>query len=149
VPAAVRDQLGRNRITESGPAGGLGIDVQGETESITRARNRLRETRQPLQRVGIRVGARTRDVRLIDNRCKGSPSPWGTCGSRDDGGVRPASYRPGARRRGLARPLPPARQSRRAGFRPSASHRRTRQGKQSLPPHRHFATPTTSRASTR
>jgi hypothetical protein len=70
-----RNRLERNRISDSGPADGVGIDVQGETESITLARNRLRETRQPLKRVGIRVGARTRDVRLIDNQVEGFAVP--------------------------------------------------------------------------
>ena len=49
----------------------LGIDVQGETASITLAENQLRETRKPLSRVGIRIGARTRDVRLIANTMSG------------------------------------------------------------------------------
>jgi hypothetical protein len=77
VPAAVRNRPGRNRITESGPADSVGIDAQGETESITLARNRLRETRQPLKRVGIRVGVRTRHVRLIDNQVERFAVPVG------------------------------------------------------------------------
>ncbi len=48
--------------------------MQGETESITLAENRLRETRKPPSRVGIRIGARTRDVRLIDNTREGFPA---------------------------------------------------------------------------
>ena len=52
------------------------VDGSGRwTESITLARNRLRETRQPLKRVGIRVGARTRHVRLIDNQVEGFAVP--------------------------------------------------------------------------
>jgi hypothetical protein len=66
-----RNRLERNRIVDSGPDNGIGIDVQGETESITLAENRLRETRKPMSRVGIRVGARTRDVRLIGNTMEG------------------------------------------------------------------------------
>src|SRR5262249_25651863 len=66
-----RNRLERNRIVDSGPDDGVGIDVQGETESITLARNQLRETRAPRSRVGIRIGARTRDVRLIDNTMEG------------------------------------------------------------------------------
>jgi hypothetical protein len=66
-----RNRVERNRIVDSGPDNGIGIDVQGETESITLAANQLRETRKPLSRVGIRVGARTRDVRLIDNTMEG------------------------------------------------------------------------------
>jgi hypothetical protein len=69
--AAHRNRLENNRIVDSGPDDGVGIDVQGETESITLARNRLRETRKPLGRVGIRLGAGTRDVRLLDNTMEG------------------------------------------------------------------------------
>ena len=50
---------------------GIGIDVQGETESVTLAHNQLRETRKPLRRVGIRIGARTCDVRLTGNTMEG------------------------------------------------------------------------------
>ena len=66
-----RNRVEKNRIVDSGGDEGIGIDVQGETESITLAENRLRETRKPQRRVGIRIGARTRDVRLIDNRMEG------------------------------------------------------------------------------
>jgi hypothetical protein len=66
-----RNRLEKNRIVDSGPGDGVGIDVQGETESVTLTENRLRETRKPLSRVGIRIGARTRDVRLIDNTMDG------------------------------------------------------------------------------
>ena len=66
-----RNRVEKNRIVDSGPDDGIGIDVQGETESITLVENRLRETRKPMKRVGIRLGARTRDVRLIDNTMEG------------------------------------------------------------------------------
>ena len=66
-----RNRLEKNRIVDSGPDDGVGIDVQGETESITLAGNQLKETREPLKRVAIRVGAQTRDVRLIDNTMEG------------------------------------------------------------------------------
>jgi hypothetical protein len=66
-----RNRVEKNRIVDSGPDDGVGIDVQGETESITLAHNQLRESREPLRRVGIRLGARTRDVRLIDNTMAG------------------------------------------------------------------------------
>jgi hypothetical protein len=66
-----RNRVEKNRIVDSGPDDGIGIDVRGETESITLADNQLRETRKPLSRAGIRVGAQTRDVRLIDNKMEG------------------------------------------------------------------------------
>jgi nitrous oxidase accessory protein NosD len=66
-----RNRLEKNRIVDSGPDDGIGIDVQGETESITLAGNQLRETRKPLNRVGIRIGPRIRELRLIDNTMEG------------------------------------------------------------------------------
>lgn len=66
-----RNRIERNRVVDSGPDDGIAIDVQGETESITLARNQLRETRQPKKRVAIRLGDRTRDIRLIENTMAG------------------------------------------------------------------------------
>jgi hypothetical protein len=66
-----RNRVEKNRIAESGPDDGIGIDVQGETEAITLAQNQLRESREPLRRVGIRLGAGTRDVRRIGNTMAG------------------------------------------------------------------------------
>ena len=63
--------LENNRIVDSGGEDGVGIDVQGVTESNTIARNRLRETRKPASRIGIRLGEDTRDNRLIDNKITG------------------------------------------------------------------------------
>ena len=47
------------------------MDVQGETEAIVLAKNELRETRQPMARVGVRIGAQARDVKLVENHIKG------------------------------------------------------------------------------
>jgi hypothetical protein len=66
-----RNRLENNRIVDSGPDNGIGVDVQGETEAITLAGNELRETRQPLARIGVRIGAQTRDVHLSANRIEG------------------------------------------------------------------------------
>jgi hypothetical protein len=70
-----RNRLEKNHIVDSGGDNGIGIDVQGDTESITLERNQLRETRKPMSRVGIRLGAQTRDVRLIDNQTEGFAVP--------------------------------------------------------------------------
>jgi hypothetical protein len=69
--AAHRNRIESNRIFDSGLADGVGIDVQGQTEGVTLARNEVRETRQPLSRVGIRIGSKTSEVRLIENRIEG------------------------------------------------------------------------------
>ena len=69
--AAHRNRFEHNRIVDSGPADGIGIDVRGQTECVTLARNEIRETRQPMSRIGIRIGAKAKDIVLSDNRIKG------------------------------------------------------------------------------
>jgi hypothetical protein len=66
-----RNRLERNRIVDSGAEKGIGVDVQGQTESIAIARNEIRETRQPSSRIGVRIGGETHDVQLTDNRIEG------------------------------------------------------------------------------
>ena len=61
----------RNRIIDSGGEKGVAIDINGETESVTVIQNELRETRAPLSRIGIVVGAETRDIRCQDNYIEG------------------------------------------------------------------------------
>jgi hypothetical protein len=69
--AAHRNRVEGNRIAESGPDDGVGIDVQGATEAVTIARNELRETRSPAKRVGIRLGPKTGALDVRDNRIEG------------------------------------------------------------------------------
>jgi len=66
-----RNRIERNRIIDSGPEKGVAIDISGETESITLIKNELRETRKPASRIGIRIGAKTRDIRCVDNQIEG------------------------------------------------------------------------------
>ncbi|MFT5470556.1 MAG: hypothetical protein ACI8UO_005685 [Verrucomicrobiales bacterium] len=66
-----RNIVENNRITDSGEANGIGVDVQGEVESITLKENEIRETREPAERVGVRIGPKTRDVELIGNQISG------------------------------------------------------------------------------
>jgi hypothetical protein len=66
-----RNRVENNRIVDSGAEKGIGIDVQGQVESIQLSRNALRETRGPGERIGIRIGAETRDVNLDDNHIEG------------------------------------------------------------------------------
>jgi hypothetical protein len=56
---------------DSGGNDGIGIDVQGATESNKIARNHIVETRGPNKRVGVKLGAETCGVELIDNRIEG------------------------------------------------------------------------------
>jgi hypothetical protein len=66
-----RNRLEDNRIIDNGGDSGIGVDVQGETESIAISRNEIRETRQPMQRIGVRIGVNTKDVSLAENRIEG------------------------------------------------------------------------------
>ena len=66
-----RNRFERNCIVDSGGEKGVAIDINGETESVTVIRNELRETRAPLSRIGIRIGAETRDIRCAENRIEG------------------------------------------------------------------------------
>ena len=66
-----RNRIERNRIVDSGPEKGVAIDINGAAESVTVIKNELRETRKPLSRIGILIGAETRDIRCVDNQIEG------------------------------------------------------------------------------
>lgn len=70
-----RNRFERNRIVDSGGEKGVAIDINGQTESVTVTKNELRETRKPLSRVGILIGAETRDIRCMDNQIEGFAVP--------------------------------------------------------------------------
>ncbi|MCR4411915.1 MAG: right-handed parallel beta-helix repeat-containing protein, partial [Thermoguttaceae bacterium] len=70
-----RNRLEANRIENSGPENGVGIDVQGCTEGVALVQNEIVETRGPAQRTGIRIAPDTRDLRLDDNRIQGVAVP--------------------------------------------------------------------------
>lgn len=66
-----RNRLEDNQIVDVGNEDAIGIDVRGETESVTIAHNEVRQTNGPAKRVGIRVGGQTHDIRLVDNKVEG------------------------------------------------------------------------------
>lgn len=66
-----RNRLEENTVVDSGKDDGIAIDIQGGTESITLHSNQLQETRGPAQRIGIRLGPQTRDIRLEENQITG------------------------------------------------------------------------------
>ncbi len=66
-----RNLVENNRITDSGAESGIAVDVQGEVESITLKKNEIRETRGPAQRTGVRIGPKTKNVKLVENRIEG------------------------------------------------------------------------------
>ena len=49
----------------------MGVDVRGVTKDAVIERNEIAETRHPLKRIGLRIGARTRNVKLAANRVTG------------------------------------------------------------------------------
>jgi Right handed beta helix region len=73
--AAHRNRLEDNRIVDSGGEQGIGVDVQGETENVTLKHNEIRETRQPLNRIGVRLGPKTKEISLVDNKIEGYATP--------------------------------------------------------------------------
>jgi hypothetical protein len=66
-----RNRFEENQIEDSGSDDGVGIDVQGQTESVTLRANELVETRGPASRIGIRLGAETKNIELAENRFQG------------------------------------------------------------------------------
>jgi hypothetical protein len=71
VWAPHRNRLEDNEIVDSGGESGVAIDVQGQVQTVVLARNRIRETRQPMKRIGVRIGVRAQDVQLLQNRIEG------------------------------------------------------------------------------
>jgi hypothetical protein len=83
---AVLLEVARHQGLDGGPVIGLevaaadevvgqGAGLNGETESVVVVRNELWETRAPLSRIGIRIGAETRDIRCEENRIEGFAVP--------------------------------------------------------------------------
>jgi hypothetical protein len=70
-----RNRFERNRIVDSGGEKGVAIDINGQTESVTIVKNKLRETREPMSRIGILIGAETRDIKCADNVIEGFAVP--------------------------------------------------------------------------
>jgi hypothetical protein len=68
---ANRNFLEKNVVIDSGEADGVAIDLRGQTKDVRLAGNVLRETRAPMQRVGVRVGAQVERLELDGNRIEG------------------------------------------------------------------------------
>ena len=66
-----RNTLQGNKIINSGPGDGVAIDVQGRTREVTLEANEIRETRKPMDRIGVRIGKQARDVTLQQNSFEG------------------------------------------------------------------------------
>lgn len=68
---ANRNVLEGNTILNSGDANGIAIDVQGNTKDLTLRNNQVRETRGPMQRVGLRISQKSQRIQLAGNTFSG------------------------------------------------------------------------------
>jgi len=66
-----RNVLESNVIENSGGVDGVAIEVMGRVRDLTFSGNTLRETREPAQRVGIRIAAEVGAVSLAENTFSG------------------------------------------------------------------------------
>jgi nitrous oxidase accessory protein NosD len=70
-----RNRIEGNRILGVTGERGIGIDVQGQTQSITITGNQIREMDGPRERVGIRIGAEAERITLAENKIEGFLHP--------------------------------------------------------------------------
>jgi len=66
-----RNVIEKNQILGICKETGIGIDVQGQTQSIKILSNEIRETQAPSKRVGIRIGPDTEAITVAGNRIEG------------------------------------------------------------------------------
>lgn len=69
--AGDRNRIEQNRIIDTAAADGIGVDVQGYTDAIQLANNVIQETREPMQRIGVRLGENTGTIKLAENQIEG------------------------------------------------------------------------------
>ena len=71
---ANRNRLENNRIVNSGGENGVAVDIQGQTKQTVIVGNEIRETREPANRIGIRIAEEAGDVQLAKNTIEGFAS---------------------------------------------------------------------------
>lgn len=69
--AGHRNRIENNRIVDSGSTNGVAIDVQGATEAVVLSGNEILETRQPADRIAVRLGAETKAIDVRANQING------------------------------------------------------------------------------
>ncbi|MEO8425767.1 MAG: right-handed parallel beta-helix repeat-containing protein [Verrucomicrobiota bacterium] len=69
--AGHRNRIENNRIIDSGSTNGVAIDVQGATEAVVLSGNEIIETRQPADRIAVRLGAETKAIQVRSNQITG------------------------------------------------------------------------------
>lgn len=85
--AGHRNRLEENRILDTGGTNAVAVDIQGATEGIVLRGNQIEESRGPASRIGVRLGAETRDIQLQTNRITGFAIPVQTL-AVPEGGAR-------------------------------------------------------------
>ncbi len=73
--AGHRNRIENNRIIDSGSTNGVAIDVEGATEAVVVSGNEIVETRQPAERIAVRLGAETKAIQVTGNQIKGFATP--------------------------------------------------------------------------
>jgi hypothetical protein len=53
----------------------VAVDIEGVTESVMLTRNILLETRQPANRIGVRISKDAKQIQLAENRIDGFSAP--------------------------------------------------------------------------
>jgi hypothetical protein len=66
-----RNVVEDNVIENSGGADGVAIDILGKTKDTRIANNVIRESREAMQRIGIRISAEAERIELADNKIDG------------------------------------------------------------------------------
>jgi hypothetical protein len=73
--APSRNHIEANRVVDSGAEKGVAVDIEGVTESVMLKRNILVETRQPADRIGVRISKDAKQIQLAENRIDGFSIP--------------------------------------------------------------------------
>ena len=68
---ANRNLVENNRVSNTGGEDGIAIDIRGQTKDVRLVNNELRETRQPMKRIGIRVGDQAGNIEMAKNTIEG------------------------------------------------------------------------------
>jgi hypothetical protein len=66
-----RNEVVNNTVEDSGGESAAAVDVQGTTSKLMFRANKLKETRGPAKRVGFRLGEKSGEIKLEENKVEG------------------------------------------------------------------------------
>lgn len=72
---AHRNRVENNRVIDTGGPEAVAVDLTGAVEKVQLVGNELRETREPAQRIGVRLAEHTADITLENNTIEGFATP--------------------------------------------------------------------------